>query len=116
MRTGETLAISSCERFLEPEECRAILDAMSSHLAGLPVDRRRETARSRSVHSVPGLSLAETMRLYEPAGRLEIDGVPSAVEEFLARAAIRALPAVRRVYPSAVGMGSWIYLEYREGQ
>lgn len=112
----ETLAIASVEQFLTRHEREAILTHIRTWCASLPPDRTSQQQRSRSVHSVPGLSLPEVMRVYEPEGRLELDEVPAEVERLLASAAARALPALRRVYPSARTIGDWIYLEYGPGQ
>lgn len=57
-----------------------------------------------------------TMAAYEPHGRVEITPLPATAEKILADAVDRALPAVRRVFPSARRGEAWTYLEYGPDQ
>jgi hypothetical protein len=116
VRVSETLGVFSIEDFLRSDELATVLAAVDDHKTWVPPDRLRQTDRSTSVHSVPGIAMDVTMRAYEPAGRIELTPLPDAVVGILTGAARRALPAVRRVFPAASGCEAWTYVEYGAGQ
>lgn len=116
MRLNETLAISSIEHFLTPSEIERVIALVDDHKAGVPDALWRATGRAKSVHTVPGLSREATMAAYEPAGRVELEPVPTGVRDILGEAVERWLPALHRVVPSVSNGGEWIYLEYAQGQ
>jgi hypothetical protein len=115
LTTQESLLIHSIEDFLSTEDRKAILDEMS-HLITIRGREDFDTDRGTSVHAVEGLDVGATMKLYEPSGRVEIADLPTPVVEILDRAAARALPHTRRLFPGGGRLRSWIYLEYGPGQ
>jgi hypothetical protein len=116
VRASETLGLFSVEDFLEPEEIRQVLMLVEEHKYYVPYSELHQTERSKSVHSVPGVSLTDAMKAYEPAGRVELTPLPETINKILTNAVQRALPAVQRVFPTASGSEAWTYLEYGEGQ
>ncbi|MCP2337540.1 hypothetical protein [Actinomadura rupiterrae] len=112
---AETLAIGSIEDFLTPAEATALRDIMDAFLA----DQRPAgfgTRRTTSIHEIPGHTAVQAMAVYEPAGRIEITGIPGAAEQILSDAFARALPAINRGMPSISRCRPWTYVEYGPGQ
>jgi alkylated DNA repair dioxygenase AlkB len=116
VRVSESLGFFSIERFLTGDEVREILRVVQEHRDTLSQEELHETERATSVHYVPEVSLSMTMAAYEPHGRVEITPLPATAEKILADAVDRALPAVRRVFPSARRGEAWTYLEYGPDQ
>src|SRR5689334_7255521 len=86
----ESLMIHSIEDFLSPAELKRITQRMDEIVAARgrdSLDRDREV----SVHAVDGMSTDSVMRLYEPAGRLELKDLPADVLGLLDAAGTRAL-------------------------
>ncbi|MFE0043377.1 hypothetical protein [Streptomyces albireticuli] len=78
----ETLAVHTVEGFLTPDETAEVVKLMDDHLA-----------TTRWVPARPSDGLAP----------------PASVQEILGGAVERALPAIRRVFPSAVAVTPWDY-------
>ncbi len=116
MQLLETRAFGTVEGFLDCDECIGIVAEMATYLAGLPLTETDPTRRSRSIHSVPGLTLQETMSVYEPAGRTEICDPPDSVVKLMDGAFLRNRIAIRRMFGSVSKVDSWTYLEYCQGQ
>jgi predicted 2-oxoglutarate/Fe(II)-dependent dioxygenase YbiX len=116
VRVSETLGVFSVEDFLQPDELAQLLGLIEEHKARASNDQLRQVDRPTSVHSVPGVSLSETLKAYEPAGRVELTPLPDTILKVMDDAVGRALPAIRRVFPAATGSEAWTYLEYRRDQ
>jgi hypothetical protein len=113
--TPETLVVYSVEGFLTHDEVKAILDEVEAALHGR--DQEFDAAnRVVSVHEIVGMSVRETVGVFEPQSRLEFDELPTAAAEILSRAVQRRLTDIRRAYPSVTGGADWFYVEYGEGQ
>lgn len=115
MRVSESLGMFSVESFLADHELADVIAQLDRRLEAATEVELSELDRPTSVHHVPGISLQDTMRAYEPAGRIEL-APPDGLVEILDAAAARALPAVQNVFPSAIGAEAWTYLEYGVGQ
>jgi hypothetical protein len=115
MALGETLSVYSLEGFFavaEIERLTALIDAMKSPGA---FDAE---GRDLSVFRMDRLGLEETIRLYVPKGRIEIDQseMPEEVIDLLETAFFRRIEDVRRAFPSATWPAGWTYVEYGRGQ
>lgn len=116
MHLHESIAFTSVEAFLTPKECADIAAQLDAHIRSLPDEVTSRTRRSTSVHTVPGLTRAEAMAVYEPEGRLEIDELPRAVVAMADAAGEKALPLLNRWFPTAQQVGEWFYVEYGAGE
>jgi hypothetical protein len=111
----ESLLIHSIEDFLSPTELKEIAQRMDSVVAAQGKDNL-DRSRRTSVHAVDGLTTDSLMKLYEPAGRVELKDLPPDVIAILDAASDRAVPHLKRLFPSGGRLRSWIYLEYSSGQ
>ncbi|MEU7090878.1 MULTISPECIES: hypothetical protein [Kitasatospora] len=112
---AETLSIHTVEGFLSAPEVRQLNELMDVELA----QRGRESfdsARTSTIHEVPGLSSEQARALYEPVGRVEMTDVPAAAQAILDSALERSHTAIARNLPSIQGHRPWIFLEYQAGQ
>lgn len=110
-----TLAIHSLESFLGTPE----LEQASCAMEETVVARRHELnsrKRKTSVHAIEGLSVEQTLAIYEPQGRLELVTIPPRVRELLDQATSRNLAQINRVFPLVTRADSWFYVEYSSGQ
>jgi hypothetical protein len=112
----ENLTVSSIPNFLTSDECDAVLASIRREVATLPAEEIDTAYRSRSVHSIEDWAVSDVIAVYEPEGRLEYEKLPADVEALLGVAVARALPAIRRTYPSVEGPDAWIYVSYGDGQ
>ncbi|HEU0132419.1 MAG TPA: 2OG-Fe(II) oxygenase [Mycobacteriales bacterium] len=113
--TAQTLAVHSVEGFLTAAECAAVRAEMREVLLAHG-EQTFGAARSTSVHSVDGLPTETAMKLYEPAGRVEVTPVPDAVRRIAEGAFARAAGTFGRAVPAASRIADLIYIEYGEGQ
>lgn len=111
----ESLLIHSIEDFLSPTERKQIVQRMEDIVTAQGRDRLDKDRRV-SVHAVAGLTTGSVMKVYEPAGRLELNDLPADVLGILDGASTRALPHLKRLFPSGRRLHSWVYLEYGAGQ
>ncbi|MFD6468778.1 hypothetical protein [Streptomyces goshikiensis] len=111
---AETVGVGSMENFLDPAE-RLRLAALMHGVVADDVARFGDERRT-SIHEIPGHSHEQAMAVYEPAGRVEIPGIPDAAEKILQAAFARARPALDRVMPSITVCRPWTYVEYGPGQ
>ncbi|HET9771787.1 MAG TPA: hypothetical protein VFS16_12925, partial [Acidimicrobiia bacterium] len=116
MNLSETLLASSLEDFLSDEEAVFLLDVLDSHIASLSPDSLIPGRNGRSIHSIDGLEVHQTVAVYEPAGRVEVEVVPAAVDAVMGQAMARRWADVQRAFPSARQLDPWIYVEYGPGQ
>ncbi|MGH8974902.1 MAG: hypothetical protein ACRD0C_17080 [Acidimicrobiia bacterium] len=112
MNISETLLAYSVEEFLTDAETASVLEMLDRHTAPLPVRAMTPGHNGRSIHSLDGFSVEETVEIYEPRGRLELDAVADDVSEVMDRAVHRRWDDLRRALPSARRVDPWIYLEY----
>lgn len=112
---AETLAVGSIENFVTSAEIADLDTIMTGHLTRVGIESFG-TARTESIHEIPGHSAARAMAVYEPAGRVEVREIPSAAEEILQSAFKRASVAVGRALPSVTVCRPWTYVEYGPGQ
>ncbi|MDO3704054.1 hypothetical protein Q3W71_20520 [Micromonospora sp. C28SCA-DRY-2] len=115
IHVAETLTTHSVEGFLSPTDVEQLATAMDEILAAAGT-RRFDCGRTTTMHEIPGLTAAQAMAVYEPAGRIEITELPSSVTAILDRATNRAMPTIRRAMPSVTALRPWTYVEYRTGQ
>ncbi|MBT0774151.1 hypothetical protein KIH74_34720 [Kineosporia sp. J2-2] len=112
---AETVGIGSIENFLDEEErlhlAKLMTEVLDSAEAGTFGAKRRTT-----IHEIPGHDEQQAMAVYEPLGRVEIFGLPEAVENILQAAFERSRPALARVMPSITHCRPWTYVEYGPGQ
>ncbi|MGR5907938.1 hypothetical protein ACT7DL_16300 [Bacillus paranthracis] len=111
----ETLMIHSVESFLTEEEMEIILKEINQ-LEGYNNGYYEAGKGNRSVHTIDGYSVKDTVAVYEPKGRIEITELPNSVVELLNKAFIRNIDNINISYPSVKSPDCWIYLEYGEGQ
>jgi 2OG-Fe(II) oxygenase superfamily len=115
LTTAESLLVHSVEGLLALDEIDEVCAAIDAVLQAEGRSLYAE-ARNQSVHSVDGLSSEQAMRVYEPAGRLELCPLPTAAIAILSAAADRVLPQLGAIFPTGRRIESWIYLEYGSGQ
>ncbi|WP_369184145.1 hypothetical protein [Streptomyces sp. Y1] len=112
---AETTGVGSIERFLGSSERLRLAALMHDVLNSADADRFGDERRT-SIHEIPGHSHEQAMAVYEPAGRVEIPGIPAEAEKILQNAFDRARPALARIMPSITVCRPWTYVEYGEGQ
>ncbi|MEV5574486.1 hypothetical protein AB0L06_31010 [Spirillospora sp. NPDC052269] len=112
---AETLCVHTVEDFLDPDEVQYLNEVMNLVLAQRGRDSF-DSARTSTIHEVPGLTSGQARALYEPCGRVELTDVPAAAEAILNRALGRNRASIRRNLPSVEGHRPWIFLEYQAGQ
>ncbi|MFI9327722.1 hypothetical protein ACIGZJ_09255 [Kitasatospora sp. NPDC052868] len=115
IHTAETVGVGSIENFLGSTERLRLAALMHDVLTAVDALRFGDERRT-SIHEIPGHSHAQAMAVYEPAGRVEIPGIPDEAEKILQDAFERAHPALARVMPSVTVCRPWTYVEYGEGQ
>ncbi len=115
IHVAETLTTHSIEGFLGPTDVEQLASAMDELLTAAGA-HRFDRGRTGTMHEIPGLSAAQSMAVYEPAGRIEITDLPSSVTAILNRAVNVAMPTFRRAMPSVTALRPWTYVEYRAGQ
>jgi hypothetical protein len=116
MLITETLAIYSVEGILIGDESEDVVRAIEDYKSRVPGVAVVAGRRGSSVHSIAGFDVEETVAIYEPHGRIEIDAVPDAAVEILNAAVTRRLADIRRALPSVRRVEDWIYVEYGPGQ
>ena len=116
MNIAETLLAYSVEGLLTDTESDAVLDLLDRHTAALPPRAMCPGLNGRSIHTVEGLDVEQTVAVYEPRGRLEMDTVPDGVSEVMERAMLGRWDDLRRALPSACRIAPWIYVEYGPDQ
>lgn len=116
MNISETLLTYSVEGLLTNAEADAVLEMIDQETAGLPADRLVPGRNGRSVHAIEGFTVEQTVAVYEPRGRLELETLPDRVSEVMERGVSRRWTDLRRAMPSARRIGPWIYLEYGTDQ
>ncbi|MFI6044501.1 hypothetical protein ACIA8C_22935 [Nocardia sp. NPDC051321] len=109
-------SIHSVEKFLTGEETAAVIDALDVAIGAAADGFDIRQAPERSVHEITGHSPADTVEVFEPAGRTEMRHLPSEAIAVLNTASDRALPKIQAVFPFAEGIGDWIYIDYGPGQ
>ncbi|MFJ4674060.1 hypothetical protein [Kitasatospora purpeofusca] len=112
---AETVGVGSIENFLDPAEQLHLATLMHDVLTAADAIRFGNERRT-SIHEIPGHSHKQAMAVYEPAGRVEIPGIPQEAEKILQDAFERASPALARVMPSITVCRPWTYVEYGPGQ
>ncbi|MER7702353.1 hypothetical protein ABTX81_05575 [Kitasatospora sp. NPDC097605] len=115
IHVAETVGVGSIENFLASDERIHLAALMHDVLATVDAVRFGDERRT-SIHEIPGHSHEQAMAVYEPAGRIEIPGIPAEAEMILQDAFDRALPALARIMPSITVCRPWTYVEYGEGQ
>ncbi|MEU8892267.1 hypothetical protein [Streptomyces sp. NPDC048442] len=88
INTSETLAVQTIESFLTPDETAQVTKIVDDHLA------------------VTG---------WVPARPSEGLAPPDAVQEILSGAIDRAMPVIRRAFPSADSVAPWLYHDLKPG-
>ena len=68
--------------------------------------------RQQSVHEIPGKSVAETVSIFEPEGRIELYPIPEQAEAELDRALGAYLP----LFGPTARLSGWMVFEYGTGQ
>jgi hypothetical protein len=116
LNISETLLAYSVEGLLTDAEANAVLDMIDHQTAGLPADRMIPGRNGRSIHTIEGFSVEQTVAVYEPRGRRELETVPGPVSEVMERAVQRRWVDIRRAMPSARRLAPWIYVEYGPDQ
>lgn len=116
MERWETLMPYSLEGFLRPDEVAAVCREMDGVKERLAADSLVAGVNGRSVHSIRGLGVVETVAVYEPEGRVEVTELPGSVHEVLETAFERRLPDIRRAYGSVRRSDCWMYVEYGPDQ
>jgi hypothetical protein len=112
---AETITIGSVEGFLDTEERAQLASHMDTFLDDT-ARARFGTARTTSIHEIPGHTTDQAMAVYEPAGRVEVPHLPDETEKLLQGAFDRARPALARLMPSITTCRPWTYIEYGPGQ
>src|SRR5262249_54153976 len=112
---SESLLPYSVEEFITDDERRYLLAEMEKVKAAAPPGSLDAGVSGRSVHSLQGKTVKETVALFEPKGRLEVEA-PRSVCEVLNDAFARRIEDIRRAYPSATWVNAWGYVEYSPGQ
>lgn len=116
MNITETLSCYSMENLISEKDIKVILlsiDKLKKSICPEFLDCR---TRNKSVHSVQNLNHAQTVAVYEPYGRIEIDRLPKVITDVMHSAFESRFDDIRRAFPSARCAGSWIYVEYGLGQ
>lgn len=88
-------------------------------ISGALAGRREEfdvAHRDHSTHEIAGVSPQDTIRIYEPNGRIEFDSLPAEACQIASAAVQRHLPQIRQLFPSVSFVDDWIYLEYGPSQ
>ncbi len=116
MNVSETLLAYSVEGLLGDTEADAVLDLLGRHIAALPPERMIPGLNGRSIHTIEGFDVEQTVAVYEPRGRVEMDTVPDGVSEMMERAMHGRWDDLRRALPSARRIAPWIYVEYGPDQ
>jgi len=116
MHRAESLMVGSIEGLLSGAERTEILALMQAHMRGRASEAWKAGANERSIHSIPGASVGQTVSVYEPAGRVEIQKLPEAVTDIVSRAVRRRWTDIQRLAPSVDAVDDWVYLEYGVGQ
>ncbi|MGW1373477.1 hypothetical protein ACWD6P_04255 [Streptomyces sp. NPDC002446] len=88
INTSETLAVQTIENFLTPDETAQVTKLVDDHLATTG---------------------------WVPARPSEGLTPPDAAQEILAAAIDRAMPVIRRVFPSADSIAPWLYHDLKPG-
>jgi hypothetical protein len=112
----ETFACHSIENLLDAGELTAVRGAMQRALSAASPEQTEVGVRSRSVHSIDGLTPRQAAAVFEPHGRIEYEDVPDEVARTLGQAVQRRWADIVRVYPSARALDPWIYVEYGTDQ
>ncbi|MFF4650904.1 hypothetical protein [Streptomyces sp. NPDC001380] len=112
---SETATVGSIEGFIDDSERATLTQVMSDVLASAGAERFG-TARTTSIHEIPGHTAEQAMAVYEPAGRTEAPEIPEEAEKLLQHAFDRARPSLSRLMPSITTCRPWTYVEYGPGQ
>ena len=116
MHRSESLLCYSIENFLSDQEINLVIASMDAQKAAAPTEFGDIRELGRSVHSLEGFSREETVALYEPNGRIEVDKVADGATEILNHAVRRSFNDICRAFPSVKDFDPWIYVEYGAGQ
>lgn len=118
MNLTEALLPYSIDGFLSDEETARVVASIDAYKAKANARTLQAGAKGVSVHASEGLGVGELVRIYEPAGRIEINwaDLPRDVVETVESAFYARIEDVRRAYPSTFGPYGFTYVEYGPGQ
>lgn len=116
LQPAQFTTASSVTGLLSPDEASWVLRTMGDKLRTESPSEYDTRHRTRSVHSIEGLDLQEVKQVYEPAGRLESEAVPTEVRTLLDQRVAERMPTIRRNFPDGQALDPWIYVSYGPGQ
>ena len=116
MHIAESLLVASVEAIISPDEAKSVLRLADDLIASAPAGTFEAGAGGRSIHCIESVGVQETVAVYEPRGRIEIDSLPRSMTAIVDNAVWRSRAEIKRLLPSFREIDDWVYVEYGVGQ